>query len=144
MRMWVQSLTSLSGLSIWHCLELCVGHRWGSDPAMLWLWHQPAATAPIRPLAWEPPYAVGVALKRQKKRHILSSTIFSYNSWKNHSKMARREWKAHNTKISFSLIFLLPFSYLSHRLNLFRKSNLRTHSCRGAKPTALCLKKEYV
>ena len=36
----------------------------------LWLWHRPAATAPIRPLAWEPPYAMGAALekaKRQKK-----------------------------------------------------------------------------
>ena len=31
---------------------------------MLW----PVATAPIRPLAWEPPYAVGAALKRQKNR----------------------------------------------------------------------------
>ena len=36
------------------------------DLALLWLWCRPAATAPIGPLAWEPPYAVGVALKRQK------------------------------------------------------------------------------
>ena len=28
----------------------------------------PAVTAPIRPLAWEPPYASGAALKRQKKK----------------------------------------------------------------------------
>ena len=38
---------------------------------MLWLWHRLAATAPVRPLAWEPPYAIGVALeetKRQKKK----------------------------------------------------------------------------
>ena len=34
---------------------------------MLWPQHGPAATVLIRPLAWEPPYAVGVALKRQKK-----------------------------------------------------------------------------
>ena len=34
---------------------------------MLWLWHRPAATALIRPLAWEPPYAEGAALKRKKK-----------------------------------------------------------------------------
>ena len=27
-----------------------------------------AATAPIRPRAWEPPYATGAALKGQKKR----------------------------------------------------------------------------
>ena len=30
---------------------------------MLWLGHRPAATALIRPLAWEPPYAAGAALK---------------------------------------------------------------------------------
>ena len=38
---------------------------------ILWLWHRLAATAPIRPLAWEPPYATGAALektKRQKKK----------------------------------------------------------------------------
>ena len=28
---------------------------------MLWLWRRPVATAPIQPLAWEPPYAVGAA-----------------------------------------------------------------------------------
>ena len=50
-----------------------VGHRCGSDPALLWLWRRPVATAPIRPLAWEPSYAAGVALekaKRQKKKKI--------------------------------------------------------------------------
>ena len=35
---------------------------------LLWLWCRPAATAPILPLAWEPPYATGVAPERQKKR----------------------------------------------------------------------------
>ena len=47
-----------------------VGHRRGLDPALLWLWHRPVATAPIGPLAWEPPYATGAAqemTKRQKK-----------------------------------------------------------------------------
>jgi len=38
-----------------------VGCRRGSDPALLWLWHRPVATAPIQPLAWEPPYAAGAA-----------------------------------------------------------------------------------
>ena len=28
---------------------------------MLWLWRRPVATAPIQPLAWEPPYAAGAA-----------------------------------------------------------------------------------
>ena len=27
------------------------------------------ATVPIRPLAWEPPYVTGVALKRKKKKN---------------------------------------------------------------------------
>ena len=44
------------------------------DPALLWLWNRLAATAPIRPLAWIPPYAAGAALekaKRQKKKKKL-------------------------------------------------------------------------
>ena len=35
---------------------------------MLWLWRRLAAPAPVRPLAWEPPYAVGAALKRKRRR----------------------------------------------------------------------------
>ena len=45
-----------------------MGHRRGSDPVLLWLWRRPEATAPIRPLAWEPPYAAGVALEKTKKK----------------------------------------------------------------------------
>ena len=48
-----------------------VDGRHGSNPALLWLWRRPAATALIGPLAWEPPYAAGAALektKRQKKK----------------------------------------------------------------------------
>ena len=44
-----------------------VGHRHGSDPVLLWLWCRPAATALIRPLAWEPPYATGEAQENGKK-----------------------------------------------------------------------------
>ena len=42
--------------------------QWVKDPTLLWLWRRQAATAPIRPLAWEPPYAVGMALKTQKDK----------------------------------------------------------------------------
>ena len=52
-----------------------VGRRCGSDLALLglrlcpwlcpWLWL--VATAPIRSLAWEPPYAAGVALKKKSE-----------------------------------------------------------------------------
>ena len=45
-----------------------VGRRCGSDPALLWLWHRPVATAPIEPLAWEPPYAEGAALEKAKSQ----------------------------------------------------------------------------
>ena len=48
----------------------------GSDPALLWLWCRPAATAPIRPLAWEPPYAAGVVLKRQIIIIIIIMIVF--------------------------------------------------------------------
>ena len=34
---------------------------------MLWLWLRPVATAPIRPLAWDPPYAAGSGPRKGKK-----------------------------------------------------------------------------
>ena len=45
--------------------------QWVEDPELLWLWCRPTATALIRPLAWEPPYAARAAIekaKRQKKK----------------------------------------------------------------------------
>ena len=45
-----------------------VGHRCGSDLALLWLWCRPLATARIGPLAWEPPCATDEALTRKKKK----------------------------------------------------------------------------
>ena len=51
MRLRVRSLALLSGLTIQHC----------SDLVLLWLWRRLKATAPIQPLAWEPPYAAGAA-----------------------------------------------------------------------------------
>ena len=44
-----------------------VGRRRGSDPLLLWLWRRPEATAPIRPLAWEPPYAAGASQENGRK-----------------------------------------------------------------------------
>ena len=58
---------SIAGLAQWVkdpvAMSCGVGHRCGLDPALLWLWHRPAAVALIRPLAWEPPYAASAALK---------------------------------------------------------------------------------
>ena len=45
-----------------------VGCRCGSDTALLCLWHRLVATTLIRPLAWEPPYAVGVAQEIAKNK----------------------------------------------------------------------------
>ena len=52
-----------------------VGRRHGSDPVLLWLWCRPAATAPIGPLAWEPPYAVDVALKKKRQKKEVQMSI---------------------------------------------------------------------
>ena len=46
-----------------------VSHRRSSDPTLLWLWHRLAATALLRPLAWELPHAVGAALKKDTHTH---------------------------------------------------------------------------
>lgn len=43
-----------------------VGCRRGSDLTLLGLWLRLVATAPIKPQAWEPPYASGVALEKAK------------------------------------------------------------------------------
>ena len=45
-----------------------IGHRRGSNLALLWLWCRAAATTPIRPLTWEPPHASRAALEKAKKR----------------------------------------------------------------------------
>ena len=61
---WPRSVGQGSGV----VMSCVVGCRHGSDPVLLWLWCRPAATALIGPVAWEPPYAAGTALKRQKDK----------------------------------------------------------------------------
>ena len=63
MKLLVQSLALLSGLRIRHCRELRC--RLGSGVAV---------DLVIRPLAWEPPYVTGVALKRKKKKKKTQKT----------------------------------------------------------------------
>ena len=52
-----------------------VGRRCGSEPELLWLWCRPAAIAPIGPLAWELPYAMGMALKSKKQNKTKNNFI---------------------------------------------------------------------
>ena len=47
-----------------------VGRRCSLALALLWRWHRPAAVAPIQPLSWEPPYAMGAALKKTKRQKV--------------------------------------------------------------------------
>ena len=61
-------LASLSGLRILRCHELWYRLQTWLRSRLLWLWRRPAATALIRPLAWEPPNAAGVALEKEKKK----------------------------------------------------------------------------
>ena len=57
-----------------------VGRRLSSDPVLLWLWYRLAATAPIGPLAWQLPYASGVALKSKKKKRRRNPAIKHFES----------------------------------------------------------------
>ena len=45
-----------------------VGRRCSLDFVLLWLWYRPAAIALIQPLAQELPYAIGVALRKKKRK----------------------------------------------------------------------------
>ena len=63
-----------------------VGHRRGLDPELLWLRHSLVATAPIQPLAWEPPYASGAAqeiatTKDKKTKKKKKKTLQEFPSW---------------------------------------------------------------
>ena len=62
---WPHSAGQGSGIAV----SCAVGRRCGQGLVLLQLWCRPAATALIVPLAWEPPYAFGVALKRHTHTH---------------------------------------------------------------------------
>ena len=63
MRLWVQSLASFSGLRIWCCRELWCRAKMWLESLVAVVWRRPATVAAIRPLAWEPPCALGASLK---------------------------------------------------------------------------------
>ena len=74
---------SIPGLAQWvKDLVLAVscggGRRRSSDLAWLCLWCSPAATAPVRPLVWELPYAEGVALEKNKQTKELAFSCHSF------------------------------------------------------------------
>ena len=80
-----EAVGSIPGLTQWVMdpvlpVSYGVGCRRGLDLTLLWLWCRLATVAPIQPLAWEPPYALGAALeKTRKKKVIVISEILYYS-----------------------------------------------------------------
>ena len=64
----VRSLALLSGLRIRHCHELWCRSQTQLGSRVAVALFRPVATAPIQPLAWEPPHATGAALEKAKKK----------------------------------------------------------------------------
>ena len=87
----IRSLALPSGLRIWCCGELWCRSQPCSGPTLLWLWCRQAVRAPIQSLAWEPPYASGVALQRQKTKKkkkeysqncaTIAATVTPWSPW---------------------------------------------------------------
>ena len=68
-----------------------VSYRHSLDP--MWLWHRPATAALIGPLAWEPPYAVGAALKSKKIPTTENySNLVPYSSGGQETEIKVLEW----------------------------------------------------
>ena len=77
-----------------------VGCGRGSNPELLCLWCRPVATAPIRPLAWEPPYAAEAAQEMAKSQKAKQNN----NNKKLHMYVIRKFLRSGKVK----LLFLFP------------------------------------
>ena len=67
-----------------------VGHRRSLDSALLWLWCSLAAIALIRPLVWEPPYAMGEALEKTKKKKCPEGMSTERRGWEKQPTSGKR------------------------------------------------------
>ena len=131
MRIQVQFLASISGLKIGHCHKLWCRFQMRLGSRGCDVGHQLTA-APIWPLAWEFPNAVGVAIKRKKKKRpkLKRFLIKKPQSTVN---------QLYFNKINFQKLqrqFLLPLSKilsskLFHVRNAIESGLLTLSLCRG-------------
>ena len=91
-----------------------VGHRQGIDLTLLWLWCRLEAAALIQPLAWEPLYAKGAALKSKKKKkkkkkkkakEILSDTVSDFSSRKKRTWISKKIF-SQNIQVKLNVLIL--------------------------------------
>ena len=78
--------------------------QWVKDLALPWLWRRPAATALIGPLAWEPPYAVSVVLKKKTQAKLPREIIPLLFQKINYLKIFKTESKYINERAVFSYL----------------------------------------
>ena len=113
MRMWVWSLALLSGLSIQHCHELWCRSQSSSDLALLWC--RPVATALMRPIAWELPYAKRLAVKSENKKQ---------NKTKNYGGMQRTKISQGNLIIQWQSAYFFIYYFLGVKVWLLRQCTI--------------------
>ena len=71
-------------------MSCVVGHRCGLDPELLWLGRRLGATAPIRPVSWEHPYAVGAAQEMAKRPKTKTKNKTKKQTMKNKNNEANK------------------------------------------------------
>ena len=91
-------------------MDCGIGHRRSLDLTLLWLWCRLAAVALIGSVAWDPPYAVGAAVKGQKtKKKEKKVNIVR--------KLTSNKWKHLPASTSLSpFLYILYFSLSSLKL----------------------------